>query len=444
MFSPFRIASAQFEPDTGQLLLQGRSPAQPRYLLTSWEQGLNLFQESGHGWVDLNQGPNILLLGSSHPSSVQSAVDSLIAAIPEDIQKFACPFKWRQLTLLRLLRTSPQAEDLTQSCPLLLWLLADRINEDKLTLSMAAQLTLQRRDAILGHVLGHGSRSLVKFLNRLKPSAFDHHEVRLLYRVLGNQDTISALRHCQEIHCAQLMVVMEQVECARIPMVRSLLEQPGQSPFLFRRIKSLVKGCLQITRGYDTQNLWASLARCHTVAQLEDLNDQLHLRHNQMYVRQKAQREEEAAAQAALSERIAATRRQQEREDHRRMKSVLDRKQAFPLPPFSGNDVIKPITTPGALRYEGSSKVMDNCVGGRDYIRKVVKGESYIYRVYSPQRCTLEIERTPSGHWRIGQLKLRHNNSPKPETRNLVQQWLDHENHKTRGPSRWAVCFAES
>jgi len=428
VFLSFRIDSAEFIAETGNLLIQTRNSSRARYLLSSWEHGLDLFVDSHQGWVFLNQGPDILLWGASYSSAVHSALDSFCATIPHNIQSIAAPYRWRQLSILRLLRINRGAYELAKSSPLLFWLLADRVNEGNLTLDKASSLLFKRRDEILKHLIGHASRSLIKFLNKLKPLQYDHQEVRLVYQILGSREALFVLRHCREIHLDLLSVVIGRPECLRIPMVRSLLEHPDHSQFLLKSVKILVSGCLRAAREQDVPDLWASLYRCRYLSELKALNQELNNHYNIRYIQQKALIEEEEAARAAFHERTAARRRVLDQATF--LPSGLAIERTFPEPPFPGNEFIKPITSPEGLRYEGSKNVMDNCVKGRDYIKTILKGNCYIYRVYKPQRCTLEIEKTPSGNWRISQLKLRKNESPRPETKNFVQEWLSNENQK--------------
>ncbi len=430
MIRPITIAQAEFVPETGKLLIQSGNNYQPRFLLTSWEQGLDLFQETAQGWTFLNQSPNILLLSDSHSPVVQSSLNSFCAMIPLDIQTLAAPYKWRQLDILRLLCVNQRARDLAMDCPVLFWMLADSINELDLTLNKANVLILKRRDLILKCILGHTSRSLVRFLKKLRPSSYNHQEISLVYRIISSPESLSLLLHCREVHLNLLKVAMERPECARVPLVRSLLEQPDNPPFLLKSIIILVNACLRVVQKHLVPDLWTSLSRCRSLAELERVNQEINNRYNQRYIQQKVTMEEEKTAVAVLSERTAAAMRLKEEEKRRAAQPEPKIKPKFPPPPFPGNCYIKPITTPEALKYEGSKGVMDNCVRYRDYVERIFKGEIYIYRVYKPQRCTLEIAKTPSGGWLISQLKLRQNASPRQESKNIVQEWLDVENQK--------------
>jgi hypothetical protein len=91
----------------------------------------------------------------------------------------------------------------------------------------------------------------------------------------------------------------------------------------------------------------------------------------------------------------------------------------FPKAPFVGTEYIQPVTTANELALEG--KEMHHCV--RSYLRDIFKGLVSVYRVMSPERATLSLERGPHG-WRLGQLKLQDNGTPSGETVEFVNAWL--------------------
>jgi len=271
----------------------------------------------------------------STPEGIRAAIRTYVNRIPAAMQALAAPFDWRQLPLLRLLRCAPTAQDLARSCPALLWLMADSLNDSCFTLADA-------------------------------------------------------------------------------------------SPFYVKRIKMLVNGCQAVQRERDVADFWHELSRCKTGADLENVYERLQMEHNFSFVLQRAALEEERAAELSLNERAQVRQNdlRQERQSRVETSRTKDREAVFPPPPISGNEFIKPIRSPGGLRYEGSKRAMNSCVGGMGYVHKVFQGDSYIYRVYKPERCTLEIARKADGSWFIAQLKGRGNARPKESTRRYVRSWL--------------------
>lgn len=92
----------------------------------------------------------------------------------------------------------------------------------------------------------------------------------------------------------------------------------------------------------------------------------------------------------------------------------------FPDPPLPGNQSIVPIRSVDQLIEEGS--VMNNCVAS--YAHEVMTGESFIYRVLHPQRCTLSVEKSASGRMKIEEMKLFNNQVPDKATYAAVKEWI--------------------
>ena len=65
---------------------------------------------------------------------------------------------------------------------------------------------------------------------------------------------------------------------------------------------------------------------------------------------------------------------------------------------------------------------MAHCVGG--YVERVMSGDVFIYRIFEPERATLEVERMPDGKFRIVQVKLYKNRNVSNMTLMLLKDWL--------------------
>lgn len=85
---------------------------------------------------------------------------------------------------------------------------------------------------------------------------------------------------------------------------------------------------------------------------------------------------------------------------------------------------------PGEIEYVSSSQdaldlegaQMHNCVSG--YARRVAQGDCFIYRVLTPERCTLAIDLGPHGQFRIMQIRTLRNGPVQRSTERIVEQWL--------------------
>lgn len=109
---------------------------------------------------------------------------------------------------------------------------------------------------------------------------------------------------------------------------------------------------------------------------------------------------------------------------------------ALPAPPCPGDESITPLTTDHALAAEGEQ--MRHCLGSPECVSSALAGASAYYRVLTPQRCTLALQRLSSGGWKIGCLKLAENRDPNRETVDAVEtkftQWLGRAFVSRQGP----------
>ena len=95
--------------------------------------------------------------------------------------------------------------------------------------------------------------------------------------------------------------------------------------------------------------------------------------------------------------------------------------EELPEPPLPGTEHIIPLVNNGQLDEEGEAQ--HHCVGC--YGPLVAAGKCYIYRVMSPQRATLAIEKGPDGCWGIQQLYLSCNRPADQDPWKAVRDWLD-------------------
>jgi len=103
-------------------------------------------------------------------------------------------------------------------------------------------------------------------------------------------------------------------------------------------------------------------------------------------------------------------------------KPVREPKARFPEPPLPETETIRAIRSRSALRQEGHR--MHHCIGtNRYYLREILGGNVYAYRVSAPMRLTLAIRRV-AGEWQIGEVKGFENALPTPAAMTAIKTWL--------------------
>lgn len=96
----------------------------------------------------------------------------------------------------------------------------------------------------------------------------------------------------------------------------------------------------------------------------------------------------------------------------------------LPPPPIPGTDTIVPLRS--FADFEEEADIQKNCLGiNSRYLKRVLAGELYIYRVLAPERHTLAIEKMGGNCWRISELKQIENGKELENTKVVVQRWLE-------------------
>jgi hypothetical protein len=106
----------------------------------------------------------------------------------------------------------------------------------------------------------------------------------------------------------------------------------------------------------------------------------------------------------------------------RKSKEAIVEKYGEDLPssPLREAENIVHISKVRDLLAEGEE--MKHCVGG--YVERVMSGDVFIYRIFEPERATVEVERMPDGKFRIVQVKSYKNGDVSNTTFMLLRDWL--------------------
>ncbi len=307
----------------------------------------------------------------------------------------------RALQALQLLRAEPRALDLVKSNPVLFWLLIDEMQRRRKLPEQAGPLALAKQSLLLGHLLGQTGpvpQRKVKLCKRFElPNPLQPKHLAVVRRTLRSEPLSLGFRHWQRIPFRFLAM-----EDPLIPYSNWLRESSnlGTDPGL-RQVQPLFRDTLDLAE--ELGLVPARVLQCRTRQQVVQLHDQL--------VQARNQRQE-----ALYRERYL-------------------RPASFPAPPFLGTQSITPICDNHALDQEGHE--MHHCAG--IYAKHMREGNRAFYRVLAPERATLELQRSPSGTWRISQLAGHCNARVHPRTRRAVHSWLAQEQPGVfaREPAGW-------
>lgn len=369
--------------------------------LTSWSDGFELYRATdnrGAQWAPFEVDLGIALLAWSAPAPQTvdtDAVNAFAEAIPAELRALVAPFSWRQFTLLRLLRSVPEAASIVSDNPLLAWLLADWLAEEELHPVEARALVLGPRAELLRHVAGIDSQRVVKLLSRIRFDSYDANDLQTIRWLLTTPELQRTLSMLPRISGEVLASVRRHPSVLQFPVWRACVEQRfGHGRTVRRALGELetmvgqIRDIERMARDLAIQDPAAAYRACRTQEQLTRLHDRWALRLNQ--------NRGMAAATRAIARYGTET---------------------FPAPPIPGSDSIRPIQTQTELSEEGA--LMHHCVAA--YGDAVMLGRSYIYAVHAPERATLEV-RVESRS--VAQLKCAWNRPASAETYRAVQAWL--------------------
>jgi hypothetical protein len=282
--------------------------------------------------------------------------------------------------MLALLARCPGADELFESNRALAFALASSwVFRPPVArpLRSARSLLKKKRTAIARWLDFSDAPSCLRVLSKVLPSACTVARLLHLRESLRANDWPKALSHLPKLNAGVLRIVTDAA--LRPSAAFSLLEELTESP----------------ATAMQTAHLLIDAVRMH--AQLHE-GRRFSPRHSINGVLQ-------------LHDELA-------REFNGR-KHIPDLSAELPPPPLLGTSSIVPLSSPVDLFDEG--RAMRHCVAS--YLRLVLDGSTYVYRVLSPERATLSIVRAGVG-WRVGELKGPGNGRISAETRQTVGEWF--------------------
>ena len=353
------------------------TPGSEGFSVQSWQKEI---------WVDDIRDPNIPILTAGKDETPNQHIEQYLQTIPEELCTRLEPFRYLQTSMLKLAMQGQSGRDLAMSNPVLLWLSVDYFQKNKTKPDEQQQLlSLKQRD-LLAKINRSGNKSKIKILKKIRIAHGNYEGNKLILWAMKNEELLSKIAHFSTITVRFLSVVHAFPEIMKSRMISSYMK--GEEEFLPKNSNdaSLLRTCWRDTGrlGYNLgfTDVEPALHRCTNMTELQHLHDSW----MQRYISE---------------ERVQA--------------DVI----TFPRPPVAGNAEIVAILNSQVLILEG--QLMKHCVG--TYVDEILNGDSYIYKVLSPERATVEIGLNREKLY-IKQCKLMHNQDPSAETMNAIKAWL--------------------
>ena len=336
------------------------------------------------GRVEAYTGPG---RGAERPDTSTQALADFLSLIPQEVKTELGVYRSRSWQMLQFLHDSPAAVELSQTnkaLALALTAMPEFTGQSAdPSLSRAKTWVTRRRRDIVRMLGFEERRAVVRILSRVVAETLDIKPLLWLRHALRVRETRDRLCHLQRINHG---VVALLINHHLLPAVSShLLHDVSVEPAFdsnSHRIDRLLDDTVEMltcTGRYDV--VFNSLRK------LREVHDDL-----AWTLRKEA---------PAVDEQLAEC-------------------------PVAGLDgVIEPLLTSHEIWREGVAQ--RNCVGSPHYLKRVKAGRRFLYRVLSPQRCTLAI--APSGRgWTILELECAGNRAAEKATWRWVRGWLKEAN----------------
>lgn len=384
---------ARLESD-GALILTVQNTATNVYRIEPWDRHLNCSVYKGGKWKPVREEMVMPIVNIGLPSD--SNHGRFIASIPQDIVDAIGPIQHWQFALLQWVSMDQRAADLIKSAPLLLWLLYHHHKKfpEKWSDERWFNVLDLKRHEIFHEMFGWSSKSIIRALGKIKLSNGGIRDLHAIYYFCTDGEYLKDTAHMNVIPVHLLMVMRKYLDCGKFFERFKVEDYPGGTKKALADAKAftvLVRETAMVIAMLYGPNRTKHMRKpytCSSIEQLQKMHDQLTYRLNM-------------------------------KRDQQQLKQMRHQYRNFPVPPLPGTNMVQAVSNIDLLLNEGQE--MNHCVAS--YVNKIMRRECYIYRVYRPERATLEIE-IVRGIPKITQFKLKDNHSPSEKSWKMVRQWL--------------------
>jgi hypothetical protein len=307
----------------------------------------------------------------------------VVSAIPAEALGYVARLREHQLHAFRVFAGCLSAVDLVRSSPRLLWVLVAISAERGTPMDEIRAVLGSRRHEVLGWCGGVPTKAAVRYLERRTIETFDDDELHRVLRECASPAVIRDTAHVALPDEGSAVFSLDHPELLESEVGRRAVD-PETRTISATQIWMLWRDTLRMSHEAVRPEIQNRLRSCRTVEGLWRLHDEVLV---------------------AFHERQAP----QSEPKHRRL----------PPPPLEGSAEIQPLTLTTLVEIEG--RLMRHCC--RSYVEDVRQGRSYLYRVLSPERATLELDLTGAEPC-VAQLKLARNGQPSQATFATVASWL--------------------
>lgn len=394
---------SDLDPD-GSLVVDLASRGGPKLRFGPITHGMSWARWERKRWVPTDHDYGILLVNNAHESQQKLPVLEYLDFVPRDVLGSLDRLRHLQATTLQLWARWPQAQDLLQNNPSLLWLLASEYvaSPDRRHLLIDA-LDLAQRELLSVILRRPVRKAQVRFLRRVLFDSGNRAALLNIRRFVLDEEKVMRFRHWSQIPTGLMPLLLEAPYLATFHPLRAEVDaasKPWELKALSIERGRLLRDTVHLARLLQPEGYAARvITRYRRWSRVEGLHDNM------------------IRTAKVLGWDVL-------------LDSGISIDQRLYKPPILASNGFVPIETVGELIAE--SEAMSHCVMIR--ARDAIDGLATLYRVnVAGQRCTLEIsigeDMEPLA---IEQFKMACNNEPSSEAWEAAERWF------AEGRSLWA------
>jgi Leucine-rich repeat (LRR) protein len=326
---------------------------------------------------------NVSLLSKDNWNQAHSPIKELLRFYSREILEKVSYIKTHQIKVLELLYRFNEAKDLMHHNPILLVLIAIRVQKESWQMDKIKKLLGQKQNTILGKLYPKNKLSY-KTLRKIDWNSLQKIDIDAVETEINTGRIGKRLNHMGKIHTWYLRAAMEFPELSNSNLMIELTKNSNHSNFDtlrndLKKSYELWSDCIELATKLEMKFPCKILNRIKSYESLEKLNINWELK---------------------------------------TLETGVVQGLPFPKPPIEGNNNIVPVTTMLELALE--SKRMNHCVF--ELWPQIYEGSVYVYQVLNPERGTLALENNDKGI-RLKEFKLQSNENPNEKTRATIVNW---------------------
>ncbi|WP_298943914.1 PcfJ domain-containing protein [uncultured Psychromonas sp.] len=399
----------------GNLLFSIAPDFNRRFMITSWNSGMRFYVYTEDGWLEEETDTGLMLVCDENIDLYNEPISLFLKQLPQELIELVKPYRYRQFSLLQLISQQPQLFDIFKHSSNLFWMLvveAENRHWNKLTIGSILQ---QKREFIIEKLINIKCKKRVRFIQKLVFYKHIHCEFRMIKKALKADEIVTAFDHWKSIPIQAILVVIDFPYFLKTLILENEVNSAKSlmsHQIRFRKYKGIVDdiGLIADTMGNNlTDRYKAHIYDARALKRLH-VNWITRFNHSNEFI-------QFLLSQVDENEMI-------QNEFNIQSLSSSDRnfpveKLSFPLCPLGNATFIMQIKNNFELLLEGLT--MKHCVGS--CAQHALKGQSYYYKIISPQRATLELTYN-QGKFNIKQFKLAHNQTPSALSYQAIHAWM--------------------